>query len=563
MGCITPLPDPLGTGIPQCPTGYHFDPVQGLCCPDISPPVNMQDPTIRSLVTGLADREFDPAQYAKAAAQGLKDSGMFESWVVALLRAAIRLLAPLIEEAASLLDDVLTVLAEVFQAAQGQNSTGYYRLAGAMITDLTGVEADGDQLARDFQGGGRQAAMRGLGGSIFNTLASEFANETQATVGGVFQTPAGSGLAGLPGVTLSPEQGIAGAKAFLGYAAGFAIREGNTDMLAAYLPHGIGEMFKDFAEDFAKNLGIGRMARLVWKPLVSTLVATPAQQAMNIQYRPTLLDVAQAYRAWITGDFSPDDLARELSLHGLSQARGAALQWQHAKPLDPKSARVLNATGQMDDNNFQIWMRRTGHTDEVSALMQQADDMTPARDACLAAARHFAGQYLVGRITRIQYAGALDSIKNNMNGAPLLTAGEVQNLNLIPEIGSAAIRRHLSVAQLQREYIDGLMTLGEFSQAVSDLGYGADDVQLLEQELLISAKRASDRAAKATATALRGKYAKLTVAQMKTSYENGIMDLAEVRQELTVRNYAPSAIDAIAEEFRIAAKLQTGTPPTA
>jgi hypothetical protein len=506
---------------------------------------------------------MDPAAFAKAAAQGYKDSGMFEAWVVSLLRAAIRLIGPIIEEAASLLDDVLSILAEVFQAAQGQNATGYYRLAGAMITDLTGVEADGEKLARDFQSGGRQAAMRDLGGRIFGTLASEFANQSQASVGGVFQTPEGTGVAGLPAVTLSPEQGVAGAKAFLGYAAGFAIREGNTDMLAAYLPHGIGEMFKGFAEDFAKNLGIGRMARLVWKPLVSTLVATPAQQAMNIQYRPTLLDVEQTYRAWVTGDYSPDDLARELSLHGLSQARGAALQWQHTKPVDFKSARMLNALGLMTDNEFNIWMRREGYMDEVSSIMRQAEDIAPARDAALAAAKHFAGSYLTGHLTRTQFEGALNAVRNTIHGDPLLTAAEVAAYELLPVIGEGVARKHLSVSQLQREYIDGLLTLGEFSAAVAALGYSPDDVTLLEQELLISAKRASDRNAKAVSTALRGKYAKLSVAQMKTAYENGIMDLAEVRQELSDRHFAPSAIDTIAEEFRIAAKLATGTPPTA
>lgn len=550
-------------GVAQCPDGYHFDPVSGLCCPDGAPPVNMQDPTIRATVTALASGTMDPAAFAKAAAQGYKDAGLFETWIVALLRAALKLLAPLIEEAASLLDDVLSILAEVFQAAQGQNSTGYYRLAGAMITDLTGVEADGDRLAAAFRTGGRQAAMRGLGGSIFSTLASEFANETQASVGGVFQTPAGTGVAGLPAVTLSPEQGIAGAKAFLGYAAGFAIREGNTDMLAAYLPHGIGEMFKDFAEDFAKNLGIGRMARLVWKPLVSTLVATPAQQAMNIQYRPALLDVGQAYRAWVTGDYTPDQLARELSLHGVSVARGAALQWQHVKPLDFKSARTLNAMGLMDDNNFNIWMRRQGHTDEVSSLMRQAEDAAPARDAALSAAKHFATTYLVGRLTRTQFEGAINAIKHTVTGDPLLTAAEVAAYQSLPVVAEGVARKHLTVAQLQRDYFDGLLTLGEFSQAVTDLGYSPDDVTLLEQELLISAKRVSDRNAKTSAAASRGVFAKLSLGQMKTAYENSIMGLADVEQELKARNYAPAAINAIAEEFRIAAKLQTGTPPTA
>lgn len=563
MGCIPPLPDPLGTGIPQCPDGYYFDPSIGMCCPNTSPPVNMQDPTVRALVTGMADREFDPAQAYKVGMQGVKQSGIIETWIVALLRGAIKLLAPLIEEAASLLDDVLAILAEVFQAAQGQQSTGYYRLAGAMITDLTGVEADGEKLARDFQAGGRQAAMRDLGGAIFDTLAAEFANETQATVGGVFQTPKATGIAGLPDVTLSPEQGVQGGRAFLGYAAGFAIREGNTDMLAAYLPHGIGEMFKDFAEDFAKNLGIGRMARQVWKPLVTTMVATPMQQALNRQYRPTLYDVGQAVRAFITGDLDNPGLAAELALHGLSDKRQQGIYWQHAKGLDLQSIRTLRATGYFIDSDAEAWTARLGHDANVTALLFQAEDARPAREECLVAARHFAQQYLLGRITRTQFEGALNSVRHKIDGSPLLTDGEVTNFLQLPEISSAGARRHLSVNQLQRQYEDGLLTLGEFETAVTNMGYSADEVTLIVQELLIAAKRAADRNAKAAAAATRGLFAKLSVAQMKTAFTEGIMTLEQVRAELLARAYAPDAIDAIANEFLVAAKLRAATPPTA
>jgi hypothetical protein len=561
--CIPPLPDPLGTGIPQCPDGYTYDPVQNLCCPNQPPPVNMQDPTIRKLVTGLADTEFDPAQAYKVGMQGVKDSGVIERWIVALLMAPLRLLSPLIELAFSLIDDVLTVLAEVFQAAQGQHATGFYRLAAALITDLTGIEASGDQLVTAFQGGGRQAAMRILGGSIFDTLAAEFANEAQSSVNGVFQTPKGGGIAGLPDVTITPEQGVAGGRAFLGYAAGFAIREGNTDMLAAYLPHGIGELFKDFAEDFAKNLGIGRMSRLVWKPLVSTLVATPMQQAMNQQYRPTLLDAGQAVRAYVTNDLDTPGLAAELALHGLNDKRQTALYWQHAKGLDLADILTLRAVGIFQDSDVATWRARLGHDGTVNALMSQAEDARPAREAALLTARHYATQYLLGKVTRVQFEGGLNSVRHKLDGTTLLTDGEVNALLALPEITSAAARHHLSIAMLFRNYEDGLITLSEFSDAATQMGYSADDVQILEQELLISAKRAADRAAKAEAAAARGLFAKLTVAQMKTAFESGIMTLDQVRQELTVRKYAPDAIDTIANEFLIAAKLRSVTPPTA
>jgi len=563
MACIPPLPDPLGTGIPQCPDGYTFDPVQGLCCPNAIPPVNVQDPTIRATVSALADTEFDPAQAYKVGMQGVKDSGIIERIVVAFLRGAVKLLAPLIEEAASLVDDLLTVLAEAFQAAQGQHATGYYRLAATLMTDLMGISANGDSLVAAFQSGGRQNAMSQLGGDIYDVLASEFANITQTASDGSFTVAKGTGVAGLPAITLTPEQGVAGGKAFLGYAAGFSIREGNTDLLAAILPHGVGEIFKDFAEDFAKNLGIGRLARQVWKPLVTTMVGTPMQQALNLQYRPKLYDAGQACRAFVTGDLDAPGLARELSLQGYSDARQAGIFWQHVKGLDYAQLRDLWAVGAIADSDLTTWMQRIGHPSTVQALMMQASDVAPARAACLATARHFAEMYLLGKITRVQFQGAVNSVQHKLDGTNLLTDGEVAALLSLPVIAGAAPLHHLSIPMLFRNYEDGLITLTEFTDKVTALGYSADEVTVLEQELLISAKRAADRAAKAQVAAQKGLLAKLTVAQMKTAFEDGILTLAQVEAELTARGFATDAIATIAQEFLIAAKLKAPGTPTA
>lgn len=560
-GSIPPLIDPQGMIPPMCPDGYFYDPVNNVCCPNATPPIVASSTTYASALSGMSAAEFDPAQAAKVAMQGVKDSGGFETLIAGILRMAVRFLKVLIIEAASLLDDVLATLADVFQAAQGQTSSGYYDLAAKLVTDLLGVETSGAALFAAFTQGGRQAAMTKLGGDIFDVLAAEFANVAQSGSGGSFTIPQSTGQFGLPDVQLSPAQGVAGGKAFLGYASSFAIREGNTDMLAAYLPHGIGEMFKDFAEDFSKNLGIGRIGRLVWKPLVTTMVGTPMQQALNIAYRPKLLDAGEAVRAQITGDLDNAGLAAELNLQGLSDARQQAIYWQHAKALDFGQIRTLAATGAFADADTQTWLARIGHNTVVGPLLMQAADIQPAREECLVAARHFAQQYLTGKITRVQMEGAIKSVVTGVNGTTFLTAGEVAGFMALPEIASAAPRKHLSLFQLQRDYIDGLITLQEFSDAALALGYSTDDVQILEQELLIAAKRASDKAAKAAAALSRGKLAKLTVAQMKTAFETGLLDQAEIEAELSARGYTQQAIDTLITEFRVAAKLQPpGTP---
>lgn len=556
MGCIPPIPD-FNTGAPTCPLGYTYDPVQNLCCPNSQAPVDFSDPTIRKLVTGLPDVSIDPAQASRLGMQGVAASGIIERAVVAFLRGIITLVGPLLYEAASLIDDFLVVLSNVFFYAQGQRSTGYYLLAAALMEDLLGIAVDGNQLYKDFQSKGRLSSMVTLGGSLWNTLAGEFTGVAQSNTSGAFTTQPGKGIGGLPAVTLSPTQGMDGARAFLGFAASFAMREGNTDLLADYLPYGLGHWFKDFAEDFSKSLGIGRMARLVYKPLVKVTVADRVQEALNMQYRPTLPTPRQAYAMWNQGTITVDQLRTILSMHGFADDMSAALQYESLERPTRAELRAGHAAGAIDDTTYNTWMARIGYTPELIALLDAYEDTLPMRDSVLAAARSFASQYLHGRITKVQYTGAIDSIKNKLDGSPILTTGEVDNLKRLASIAGAAPRRHMGVVQLYREYLDSLITLQEFEAAATALGYSQDDVTLLTQELLISEKRAASKAAAAAAKALRGPLYKLTIAQMEAGYVAGILDIATIEEELAARKYTPVAIADLVAQFN----TKAGKPP--
>lgn len=559
---LLPGQDPVTGLFNVCPIGYSYDAASQSCLPNSTSPVDLSDPTIRKTVIGIANQPFDPKQAVQIGMEGVKDSGIIERVVVAFLTGGLKLLGPLIQEAASLYDDFLALLAQVFLSAQGQSSTGYYLLAAAMMEDMLGVKTDGNAMAAAFRSGGRQAAMVQLGGSFFDALAAEFTNTATTAPDGTFSNPPGTGLGGLPNVPITPEGGLVGLRAFVGYVCSFAIREGNTDALAALIPHGYGEVFKDFAEDFAKGLGIGRMLRPAMKPFITTFLATPTQQLFNKQYRPTMLSLKQAYVAWNQGVITSDQLLEIQARHGFADAYGTSLQWENLEKPTREALRIRNVTDPTFAPDYAVWMARLGYAQEVVKLIDAADDVTPMRDAALNAARSFVHQYLSSKITREQCLGAINSVAAMNDGTPLLSAGELAAFNKIPVIGSAAPRRHLSLAQLQRDYIDGLITLQEFEADMTAAGYSADDVTVTTQELLVAAKRASDKATRAAATAQRGPLAKLTVAQMQTGFGAGLFTLAEIEAELTARGYAPDAITGLAAEFRIKAGLQQPNAPT-
>lgn len=488
------IPPTIVNGQATCPSGYGLSPDGSECLP-ISAPISVD-------VLGTAAQELDPAAAALLSARGLAQSGLIERAFVAMFSTLATIAAPLVGFAASLFDTFLASLAGFFFDAQGQRNAGYYLLIAALFTDLTGIDVDGAKLYSEFQSKGRVATMRTLGGALFNTLASEFVGETQTDAGSAWKITPGSGLGGLPSHAFQPGEGVAAASAMLGYATSFAVREGNTDMLADFLPWGMGRWFKDFGEDFSKSIGLGRLLRVALRPLMQVMVADPLQADLNTQYRPKLLSDAQAIKASRMGALSQEGLASELAMLGYSDARQIALQAQIDKGLSLGQLETLRAHGDLSDADFAVELSRLDYDPSRAQQIIRALDLQPARRLSLAYMDHYVLQYLEGKLTAQAIGSFLDGI--GASGKFLVTPGELAGVRgLVSLTSSTTLRpRHLSVLTLQQAYIDGTITLDEFNAHTAALGYSADDQTILELETLIKAK---DKQAAAAAKAAKGK----------------------------------------------------------
>ena len=454
-------------------------------------------------VVGVADQELDPSNWAQLGAAGIRASGIIEHIIATLITGLANLVGPLIAIAASLFDSFLADLGKFFIYAQGQRGAGYYQLVGELMTDLTGIETDGAELYKDFSTGGRLAAMQALGAGLINALASEFAGETQVDSGQAWKVSPGSGIGGLPDVALSPEGGIDAMRAFMGFATSFAVREGNTDLLADYLPYGLGHWFKDFAEDFSKNVGLGRLGRVVFRPLLQIMAATPATWALNKQYRPKLLSSTEAVHGWITGRITAAEMQEQLARDGYSDANmGIVQDLLQSKPTI-QQLELLRVTGDLTDTDEATWLQRLGYTQEVIDIIRKARDYAPARQASLHAGQHFVIEYLTGIITGDQLHEALAGFGALGQGKLLLTPDEIAHLESVAGALAAYPRRTLTPAQLLQAYIDSTITLQEYEDGLSARGYSQADVTILGIDALIKAKQVEQAAEKKAVAAAK------------------------------------------------------------
>jgi hypothetical protein len=442
-------------------------------------------------VSDVATQEIDPANFAKLQASGFDQSGIIERFVVALLSGIVRLVSQIIALAASLFDGFLAALGEFFTAAQGQRGAGFYKLCAALMTDLTGIETDGNKLAADFAANGRLSAMEDLGGSLLNALAAEFTGVQQEGSGGAFQIAPGAGVGGLPVKTLTPEQGMQGARALMGFVTSFAVREGNTDILADYLPYGIGRFFKDFAEDFSKSLGIGRLARIGFKPLFSTLIAVPLQWALNIQYTPTQLNAAQIMQAYNAGLLSNADMRSAMQRHGYSEAYIQILIQASYTTLTLADIQTLRATTDLSESDVQTQLQTLGYSPSTIPLILKVWDIEPARKASLHAANKFIQDFLAGDITAAELDAAFSGTGAQSAGRLLLTDGETRALLGIAGNLAAFPRKHLTVGQLTTALEEGSIDISEFEDALTAQGYNLDAVTILGTTALIKSKKAT------------------------------------------------------------------------
>src|SRR5712692_4408144 len=216
--------------------------------------------------------DADLSKSAKDVAAGLTDAGTWTRIWVALWAGVVEGLKVVITLLIEALEFFMTLIAEFVLVGQGEKTTQFYKLVGAITSDLTGVEVDASAIQNAHAERGRIGGMQQVGVNLFNLLAREFIGENPIEGLGSGGT---AGTAGLPSGQVTPDTGVKAAQAFMGFLMSFAIRQGNISVLTQFLSAngwlGVQE-FREYGEIMAKNLGLGRLSRRALQPLIQIMI---------------------------------------------------------------------------------------------------------------------------------------------------------------------------------------------------------------------------------------------------------------------------------------------------
>lgn len=438
----------------------------------------------------------------KSHGQGLKESGIVGHFFAVLFDSFIAGMEIIIKALVGVFDEILSLFVGLVTAAQGTNTPGFYDLTAAILNDLLGVKVAGSELAAAARTGGLIGGMKQTGADFFNVLLNELLGQQPSVSGGA------AGLPGAPGQPLTPDQGLSGAAAFLGFILSFAVRQGNLEVISTAIPESFRmfEGIRAYGELMAKNLGLGRLSRRVLTPILQETVIGPMQLKLNAQYRPKVLDVKQLAAAFIRGDIDRSDYMTGLALAGYTDRDAGILINDTYTRLSVGEIFTLHETGRIDDAEMLTRMQALGYNSFDVPLFRQARVSELVRTIDRA--------YIVTAITDLHH-GLIDLGTFSADvDATILTQEEKAAYKRNGANRAAARGRLLSINFLKKAYLNSSITLGEYLAHAAELGYEQGDIDILEQELLVEQKA---EAAKIKAQAAKIAAKTQTAAQKKAA----------------------------------------------
>jgi hypothetical protein len=467
----------------------------------MSSPVNpLQDqPPTTVDIGAVAKQEIDPATLAWLAALGIIKSGLIEKFFGDRAASLVDSAATMTSILTGNWDKMMTLVGSLFLAAQGEQNKSFYDLAATVVQDLTGVKCDAEALKQSTFGSGRLAGMQTLGGDIYNLLESEFAPESGELEEGD-QAPA---------------------EKFLGFLMNFCIRQGNVAAMCEAMPKELGFLsgFRDYGEQMARNLGLGRLARRALAPLIQTLVADPLTYKLNEDYRPKRIGAMQAIRKYFRDPTFETQMRKELGQEGYTDARIDDLIVDY-RPLlsEQQLIDLLFREGNVSVSGY------GGQTLNLTDRLAQRGYTAEEVHYLVEAARPFLDKH---EIATLFTGGVMDHETASTYLVMLGYKDDIAELVLRAHSLQHQHARQLGLAELKKAFHNNVIDLLELKAHLTSQGYSDDDIQIITLDLI---------------QPTHGKVRQLSLAEIKAGFKAGVLTEQQASEHLKTLGYSDADI---------------------
>jgi len=274
-----------------------------------------------------------------------------------------------------------------------------------------------------------------------------------------------------------------------GWVLQYGFKEGILDFVISCIPeeYRIGEGISTVFTGIADNLGIGRIMHTAITPLINALIAVPHKQALNAQYTPTLLSEADYIHAQLAGAIDSKDVAKSAGYLGYKDAYWKALYTLNTRRATEAEIQ-LKWLWDKDSAEYATLMQKNQWLDGNAAdfTLQQyerSQAMGVVRSWLNLAQSHFEYGDIDG--------SGLQAVLDQLPLAPLEKAWWVNYI----QWRATVPRAQLSLAEVQKFYLAGLLDISDVDAAYTRMGYSQRDSLLLQYDLLLLGATDAEKAA--------------------------------------------------------------------
>lgn len=312
-------------------------------------------------------------------------------------------------------------------------------------------------------------------------------------VGGLFHQQLLAEFVGKADVT--EELGRRAAARMTGFLVNFGVATGLLGLLGEIATLGFISEFREVGVEVARNLGLGRMHRMVMKPLFTTLIATPYQWYLNRTVHPKRFTAAESINAFTGTLVDEDVLFKDLELDGWSPDRIKQLIRLHSKKLDKTQVELLV--------RYKAWSRELGidylkklsWSAENAELVLNVAELERADKRLTAFIDSLEKDVVDGLLTIPEMEAVLDKL-------PL---GDVEKAFISSTVSYKALipRAQITLVQMEQAFEQGLVDLVEFDAYLRRRGYSRDDATILTQLTLLKLGQLKEKKKEADARRAR------------------------------------------------------------
>lgn len=494
--------------------------------------------------SGFAEVPADPptpppnfTQMGQGLGIGLQTTGALGSMLNSLFQILVQWVTWMIGWLVRIALQVLTFFIGVLTNVETDSSAAYGALVAATLYNLLGVKVDPSSVSTRAGGAGRAAAAQSMGNALIQALFSGVLSQTSGAI--------------------APSD--APVQQFAGTAMEIELNGWLESWIADASSYHILEKYGDLKDGIVRAMGISRMSRQAFAPLVKTFLHDPYQAKLDNTYRPKPISEGTALSAFLRGKIDSDQLDAILGPQGYSADYQTYLVQQHQKYLPDADIEYLLSRG--------IWTH-----DQANAYLQ-AQEWNPSyadykiqiwQDKALQKYRTEALSIATEAYVRGDMdQGSLQALVNSSGLTDVENSWIMANANLKRSLHIT----HLSRGDIEAGILDGIMNLTDLEAWAVRNNMPATEEALLELMVVFKlASKSASAVAKANAAKAKAQIAQqktaaaasktaqtqalaadkgVTVAQAETLVVDGLWTFDQLTAFLTAKQYGTDAIAAI------------------